>query len=701
MLDSRCLQKTGWLVVGALLTLIRSAVAEPWLTVGEVLRLTPEVLRQKPAVRLRGVVTYFKSEGARDLVIQDETGGIFVSPGDREPAAGLQPGMLVEVAGTAGLGNFSPRVQATTISVLGVNPLPEPELVVFDDLRSGRFDCRYVEANGVVRAAIVDRELTPPRLILRVATPAGLFNCWVLRFGDGEGLRLVDAAVRVRGVCLAWENPRRQFTSLRLLVNNLDAIAVTLASPADPFAAAPTMPDDLLRYRPEGLNPHRVRLRGVVTCWRPGDYLVIQDAKFGIRVNSDSRTPLRSGDEVDVVGFPALIGYSAGLEDSVFRIIGHHDEPAPTLVTAREFISDQWAIDTDQKLVRLQGTLRALQHEDREMHLLMEDAGVNFDALLPHDSSDGWAEAIDAGSRLELTGVCDVRPSDRNRMVGGTPDGFALLLRERRDVVVLHAGPWLNRKRLLMILGVSGAGLSFAVLWAFMLRRRVEKRTAQLAREIRSRHDVAAEFAAVQSERDRLAAELHDTVQQSLTGAALQLRAAGLALVHAPDDARPHVDNARQLLEHSRDELRNAVWDLRAGTAVAETDLAAALREAAASAQIGGGRPVAFSMEGEPRPVSPALAHHAARIAHEALTNALRHSGAHAMELTLSFVPHGLQLTIRDEGHGFDPEQAAGPATGHFGLEGMKRRAARLGGTLTIESVTGKGTTITLNAPLE
>ena len=118
-----------------------------------------------------------------------------------------------------------------------------------------------------------------------------------------------------------------------------------------------------------------------------------------------------------------------------------------------------------------------------------------------------------------------------------------------------------------------------------------------------------------------------------------------------------------------------------------------------ASAQTGSGRPVTFSIEGKPRPIPPTLAHHAARIAQEALTNALRHSGARAVYVTLAFAPQKLRLVIRDDGHGFAPERADGPAKGHFGLDGMKRRAARVGATLTIES-NAAGTTITIEAPL-
>ena len=131
-------------------------------------------------------------------------------------------------------------------------------------MRSGQFDGRYVEARGVVRSAVRDDSLLPPRLILRVATAAGQFDAWVLRFSDGDAARLVDAAVTLRGVCFAWPNQRRQLTNVRLLVNRGEDIQVRPAL-ADPFTAPLVATDTLMRYRPEGLDAQRVRLRGVVT----------------------------------------------------------------------------------------------------------------------------------------------------------------------------------------------------------------------------------------------------------------------------------------------------------------------------------------------------------------------------------------------------------------------------------------------------
>ena len=608
-----------------------------------------------------------------------------------------QPGDVVEVEGTAIAEGFTPRVQARHVRRVGTGPLPNAVTISSDDLRSGQFDGRYVEARGVVRSAVRDDSLQPPRLILRVATAAGQFDAWVLHFSTEDAARLVDAAVALRGVCLAWPNQRRQLLNVRLLVNHGEDIQVTRPALADPFTAPLVAPDTLMRYRPEGLDAQRVRLRGVITWWRAGEGLVLQDGASGVRVNITSPPQWQLGDEVEAVGFPGLNGYTAGLQDALVRVVAQRGAVEPVPLTAQEILQSKPIADCDQRLVRVTGRLRSVQREGGLTQLFLRSGEVDFTAVAPRDDVRAWEENLEPGSELALTGVCELRPGEERRL-GGLPQAFALLLRETRDVTVLKSGPWLNERRLRWLLGLGGGALALALLWGFLLRRRVEKRTAQLAREIQSRRDEADEFDAVLTERGRLAAELHDTVQQSLTGAALQLHAAGLALTQAPPEARPHLDTARQLLDHSRDELRAAVWDLRVDSE-ALADLPAALRDIAASTQTGGGKPVAFTLEGEPRPVPPTLAHHASRITQEALTNSLRHSDAAALSVTIAFLPAQLRLSIHDNGRGFDPARSAGPDTGHFGLDGMKRRAAKIGGALTLES-TAAGTIISLTAPL-
>jgi len=681
------------LAVALLLSSAGLISARTFTNVADVLALSPERLAKMPPVRLRGVVTYFKGAGSPDLIVQDATAGIFVGGKAVQAAHAWQPGDVVEVEGTAIAESFAPRVQARHVQRVGTGLLPNAATLSSDDLRSGQFDGRYVEARGVVRSAVRDDSLQPPRLILRVATAAGQFDAWVLHFSTDDAARLVDAAVALRGVCLAWANQRRQLLNVRLLVNRGEDIQVTRAALVDPFTAPLVAPDTLMRYRPEGLDAQRVRLRGVITWWRAGEGLVLQDGTSGVRVDVISPPQWQLGDEVEAVGFPGLNGYTAGLQDALVRVVAQRGAVEPLPLTAQEIL----LADHDQRLVRVTGRLRALQREGGLTQLFLRSGEVDFTAVGPRDDVRAWEETLEPGSELALTGVCELRPGEERRL-GGRPQSFALLLREAGDVTVLQSGPWLNERRLRWLLGLGGGALALALLWGFLLRRRVEKRTTLLAREIRSRRDEADEFDAVLTERGRLAAELHDTVQQSLTGAALQLRAAGLALSQAPPEARPHLDTARQLIDHSRDELRAAVWDLRVDSG-ASTDLPAALRDTAASTQTGGGKPVSFTVTGEPRPVPPTLAHHASRIAQEALTNSLRHSDAAAFSVTLTFLPAQLRLSIQDNGRGFDPARSAGPDTGHFGVDGMKRRAAKIGGTLALESNVD-GTTISLTTPL-
>lgn len=184
----------------------------------DVLNLEPGQARREVPVALRGVITYFKPEGIPDLIVQDDTAGLFVNDPGRLLPLTLQPGTEIEVDGVTALGNFSPRINLNAVRLLGNATLPQPQRVSLDDLHSGRFDTQYVEVDGVVRSAAIDGQLNPPRLILRVATPSAQLDAWVLRYGAEDPKGFVDARVRIRGVCNYWDNTRRQPVNLRLLV---------------------------------------------------------------------------------------------------------------------------------------------------------------------------------------------------------------------------------------------------------------------------------------------------------------------------------------------------------------------------------------------------------------------------------------------------------------------------------------------------
>jgi signal transduction histidine kinase len=140
------------------------------------------------------------------------------------------------------------------------------------------------------------------------------------------------------------------------------------------------------------------------------------------------------------------------------------------------------------------------------------------------------------------------------------------------------------------------------------------------------------------------------------------------------------------------------VRDLR--VAESPEDLRAVLEEKVGAAGLDPAIPVHIVGEGAPRVVHPVVSAEIGRIASEALFNIARHAQARSVEITISFASHQLGVWIRDDGVGIaDEVMAAGRKPGHFGLVGMRERAQRIGGVLTIESRPGAGAAVILKLP--
>ncbi|HEX3135231.1 MAG TPA: sensor histidine kinase [Planctomycetota bacterium] len=303
--------------------------------------------------------------------------------------------------------------------------------------------------------------------------------------------------------------------------------------------------------------------------------------------------------------------------------------------------------------------------------------------------------APDVGALMRVTGVCDLHPGRDVILLSTASTTFSLLTRSPTNLVVVKAPSWWTRERLFAVLISVGVALLVALGWVVALRRRVAQRSRQLADEVQARREVQVAYDATAAERKRLAGELHDSLEQGLTGVALQLDAAVMGLPTPP----PPLVMARTLLSHCRTEVRRAVWDLNADERE-ERDLPARLRAAAEQAIAGRDVQVVVDVRGEPTPAAGLVAHHLSRITQESAHNAVRHGGAHTITITISFASHLLELTISDDGAGFDPATAVGPAAGHFGVQGMRERTHKMGGDLALTSVPGAGTTITVQVPL-
>src|ERR1700679_4030630 len=210
--------------------------------------------------------------------------------------------------------------------------------------------------------------------------------------------------------------------------------------------------------------------------------------------------------------------------------------------------------------------------------------------------------------------------------------------------------------------------------------------------ELQLREDV------VSKERDRMAADLHDTLCQSLSAIVLLLDAAERDFLGDIEKARPLFRHAHEVALGGLAEARRTLWTL-SHESLENAELAYALSLIARQLFAGSRVELELSLEPETRKLSSELRRELLRIAREALVNAFKHSNATKVELRLLYQKREVHLCIFDNGQGFAGNLETGAVHGS-GLNNMLRRAERIGGKLVIKSVPGHGTRLMAVLPL-
>src|SRR4051794_35779393 len=215
---------------------------------------------------------------------------------------------------------------------------------------------------------------------------------------------------------------------------------------------------------------------------------------------------------------------------------------------------------------------------------------------------------------------------------------------------------------------------------------------AAIAIENARLHERSRELSIIE-ERNRLARELHDSVTQQLFGVALAAESASTLLERDPSAAAVELRRVSGLARGAMEELRAVVFELRPASLEAE-GLATVLRKHVDVLRRVSGQRIELHVCELPR-IGGAVAAQVLRIAQEALGNAMRHAAAERIVVKLGAGDGRLFLQVADDGCGFDPD---GPEVRgqRLGLTSMQERATELGGTLTVTSAPGGGTTVRL-----
>lgn len=215
-------------------------------------------------------------------------------------------------------------------------------------------------------------------------------------------------------------------------------------------------------------------------------------------------------------------------------------------------------------------------------------------------------------------------------------------------------------------------------------------------------HYVEAKYQAVMAERGRIAREIHDTLAQGYVGISVQLEIASRLLPTSQTAALEQLSQAKELVRSSLAEARSSIWDLRSqgeDAGILPSRIAAAVKIKEDTE----GPAITLQVHGTYRPLPRRIEDQILRIAQEAVNNALRHARAGRIGITLTYDAKSLHLRVLDDGSGFSQPADSFAAQGHFGLQGMRERAAAMGAELHVDGRPGQGAevTLTVNAQRE
>jgi signal transduction histidine kinase len=687
-----------------------------------------EAVRQ--AVRVRGRVTWFARDRIMDgyLVVQDDTAGVWVNlqqartqgiwatdekDGERD-WSDLEVGVEVEVVGERDASGYAPMILPRTIRIIDRDaPLrvPDARSTTARRLFSGVEDSQRIVTEGILQGFRDDGE----RWILVIESAGNRFLATARHEWLPEPAALVDGVIRISGVAASRFTTRGEFVAPYIHSGSRSDIVVVEPPRSGLFDAPLLELSRLGAFQTELPTSHRIRCKGTVTHRTPERQLFLQDGAVGVRVETTSDERLRPGDVVEVAGFIDASRIAAGvaqavvLVESQVRRVGTTQPPQPFAIQPERIIEINLAAqrkgliarpgDYDCTLVSFRARLVEVQQTDSGGVLLLA-SGRSVLGATASAADFERLRRIEAGSELQITGVLSMELSTTS---GGRPmwsmplvDRMKVILRSADDVAIVGRPTWWNRPRLLTALAVVATTLLASLAWVWLLRREVAAQSHRLAGEMQQRHEAAVEFTATLRERNRIAANLHDTLLQTLSAISMQLQSCELSQHADPPAASKHLGLAHRMIEHAVKELRGSVWSMRSfplhGRTFPESLKALGEQMAADSG-------FEFVLENAPlgdQPIPEFVAGNLLLVVQEAINNAVRHGKPKRISVALrpGSGDKALEVVVADDGAGFVPDLAAGPEEGHLGLQVMRERIERLGGQLVVESAPGRGTSV-------
>ena len=569
---------------------------------------------------------------------------------------------------------------------LGHTALPSPELVSLPALNRRRdFLYRRLTTEGTLVLARQD-EIDASYIQMLVKDGSTVLNAsfHVSANQPTNVFALLGARIRLTGVLMKNSGARKNIANF-LSLDPPGGFEVVCPPPADTFDVpelnfdSSWTPDEIVRMEPR-------RFDGVVMATWGGNQLMLA-GKGSRRIRAtlarDSELPA-AGNHVAIVGFPDTDLYGINLVYARCKSLpGKKDvgtEPKPVDVTLRQLLTDDQGWPringySHGRLLRIRGTVLDVQPSLALFSLNENGLTMPVDC----SSSPDAIPRLEENSKVEVA-VLAITETDswRESIVLPQTRGLRLILRSGNDLKILARPPWWTPARL------TAAIISLLVIIVLIVAAN------RIINRIMMRRKV--------SERTRLAVELHDSLSQTLAGVACQIAAGHDAVTDDPEAAKSLLKTAERMLESSRTELKNCLFDLRNDT-VDDPDFARAIAKTLSLFKSESDISIRFYAVRSQ--MTDTTAHAVLCIIRELVANAIRHGSATRIRVAGAATGGQLRFSVRDNGCGFDPKRHPGPREGHFGLAGIRERLAGMAGEFSIESIKGNGTKATISLKLK
>ncbi len=488
----------------------------------------------------------------------------------------------------------------------------------------------------------------------------------------------------------------RQYLFNELQLQENSRFTVLDRPKADPFDAKDLTP--ALSIPPGDL--HRLgsrKLTGRVLAVRTQNEILMQTSNDTVSHVTVRRSPLPLiGDFIEAVGTVETDTYFLNLTRARWRrthsfSVSEHPPLELTAPQIMKRVADRNIINTKLhgRTIRIRSVVHSLPDPGIEnMIIFAESGGMTF----PIDAGacPSVVQKIERGATVDATGICWIEIENwRPTAVFPQAKGFSLVLRSADDIRVVSTPSWWTPARLLIVIGALMMVITAVLIWNTALQRAAKRQGRRLFREQAAR--LSAELKS--KERSRLAVELHDSISQVLTGAALKIKAAQTMARTDLERSLANLSIAENSLRSSREELRYCLWDLR-NNILDLPNFEEAVRQMLKPYI--GDTELAVRLPVQRRKISESTAHEILKIIRELAVNAVRHGAATKIKIAGSLDGSTLAFSVKDNGCGFDDAAAPGPEQGHFGILGIKDRLAYYNGTLSIHGSPGADTKATV-----